>query len=113
MTFNMMGDSFSSLFLSLSLSLPLCVTRSTSCLCGCFYFLFFLLLHLSLPSVSLASSSVGPGGQVVHVETSEVVLRGDPLTGFGVQLQGGVFATETLSAPPVVRFIEPDSPAER
>ena len=73
----------------------------------------FFLLPLSLPSVSLASSSVGPGGQVVHVETSEVVLRGDPLTGFGVQLQGGVFATETLSAPPVVRFIEPDSPAER
>ncbi|CAL1605633.1 unnamed protein product [Knipowitschia caucasica] len=64
-------------------------------------------------SLSLASSSVGPGGQVFHVETSEVVLRGDPLTGFGIQLQGGVFATEALSAPPVVRFIEPDSPAER
>uniref|UniRef100_A0A4W5QHX5 Glutamate receptor interacting protein 2a n=1 Tax=Hucho hucho TaxID=62062 RepID=A0A4W5QHX5_9TELE len=64
-------------------------------------------------SLSLASSSVGPGGQVVHVETSEVVLRGDPLTGFGVQLQGGVFATETLSVPAVIRFIEPDSPAER
>ncbi|TMS16028.1 Glutamate receptor-interacting protein 2 [Larimichthys crocea] len=64
-------------------------------------------------SLSLASSSVGPGGQVFHVETSEVVLRGDPLTGFGIQLQGGVFATETLSAPPVIRFIEPDSSAER
>ncbi|XP_074500136.1 glutamate receptor-interacting protein 2-like isoform X4 [Sebastes fasciatus] len=64
-------------------------------------------------SLSLASSSVGPGGQVFHVETSEVFLRGDPLTGFGIQLQGGVFATETLSAPPVIRFIEPDSPAER
>ncbi|XP_013872065.1 glutamate receptor-interacting protein 2 isoform X2 [Austrofundulus limnaeus] len=64
-------------------------------------------------SLSLSSSSVGPGGQVFHVETSEVVLRGDPLTGFGIQLQGGVFATETLSAPPVIRFIEPDSPAER
>ncbi|CAB1329274.1 unnamed protein product [Coregonus sp. 'balchen'] len=63
-------------------------------------------------SLSLTSSSVGPGGQVVHVETSEVILRGDPLLGFGVQLQGGVFATETLSAPPVIRFIEPDSPAE-
>lgn len=63
--------------------------------------------------MSLASSSVGPGGKVVHVETSDVVLRGDPLLGFGVQLQGGVFATETLSAPPVIRFIEPDSPAER
>lgn len=70
----------------------------------------------SLPffaAVSLASSSVGPGGQVFHVETSEIILRGDPLTGFGIQLQGGVFATETLSAPPVIRFIEPDSPAER
>uniref|UniRef100_A0A8C2WUX6 Glutamate receptor interacting protein 2 n=1 Tax=Cyclopterus lumpus TaxID=8103 RepID=A0A8C2WUX6_CYCLU len=64
-------------------------------------------------SLSLASSSVGPGGQVVHVETSEVVLMGDPLNGFGVQLQGGIFATETLSAPPLIRFIEPDSSAER
>ncbi|XP_077368968.1 glutamate receptor-interacting protein 2-like isoform X3 [Festucalex cinctus] len=64
-------------------------------------------------SLSLASSSVGPGGQVFHVEVSEVILRGDPLTGFGIQLQGGVFATETLSAPPIIRFIEPDSPAER
>uniref|UniRef100_A0A3Q2CX84 Glutamate receptor interacting protein 2a n=1 Tax=Cyprinodon variegatus TaxID=28743 RepID=A0A3Q2CX84_CYPVA len=64
-------------------------------------------------SLSLTSSSVGPGGQIFHVETSEILLRGDPLTGFGIQLQGGVFATETLSAPPVIRFIEPDSPAER
>ncbi|XP_077384652.1 glutamate receptor-interacting protein 2 isoform X5 [Festucalex cinctus] len=64
-------------------------------------------------SLSLSSSSVGPGGQVVHVETSEVVLTGDPLNGFGVQLQGGIFATETLSAPPLIRFIEPDSSAER
>ncbi|CAL8337702.1 unnamed protein product [Lota lota] len=64
-------------------------------------------------SLSLASSSVGPGGHVVHVETGEVVLMGDPLNGFGVQLQGGIFATETLSAPPLIRFIEPDSPAER
>ncbi|CAK6970400.1 glutamate receptor-interacting protein 2 [Scomber scombrus] len=64
-------------------------------------------------SLSLASSSVGPGGQVVHVETSEVTLTGDPLNGFGVQLQGGIFATETLSAPPLIRFIEPDSSAER
>lgn len=69
--------------------------------------------HMCVCLVSLASSSVGPGGQVVHVETSEVVLSGDPLNGFGVQLQGGIFATETLSAPPLIRFIEPDSPAER
>ncbi|XP_005387124.1 PREDICTED: glutamate receptor-interacting protein 2 isoform X3 [Chinchilla lanigera] len=64
-------------------------------------------------SLSLASSMVGPGGQIVHVETTEVVLCGDPLGGFGLQLQGGIFATETLSSPPLVRFIEPDSPAER
>ncbi|XP_045390687.1 glutamate receptor-interacting protein 2 [Lemur catta] len=64
-------------------------------------------------SLSLTSSTVGPGGQVVHSETTEVVLSGDPLGGFGLQLQGGIFATETLSSPPLVRFIEPDSPAER
>ncbi|GAB1291082.1 Glutamate receptor-interacting protein 2 [Apodemus speciosus] len=63
--------------------------------------------------LSLASSTVGPGGQIVHTETTEVVLCGDPLSGFGLQLQGGIFATETLSSPPLVRFIEPDSPAER
>uniref|UniRef100_A0A4W4HDY7 PDZ domain-containing protein n=1 Tax=Electrophorus electricus TaxID=8005 RepID=A0A4W4HDY7_ELEEL len=64
-------------------------------------------------SSSLASSSVGPGGQIVHTDSSEVTLRGDPLNGFGVQLQGGIFATETLSTPPVIRFIEPDSSAEK
>uniref|UniRef100_A0A6Q2X0R4 PDZ domain-containing protein n=1 Tax=Esox lucius TaxID=8010 RepID=A0A6Q2X0R4_ESOLU len=64
-------------------------------------------------SLSLASSTVGPGGQIVHTESSEVTLSGDPLNGFGVQLQGGIFATETLSAPPLIRFIEPDSSAER
>ncbi|KAI5610482.1 glutamate receptor interacting protein 2 isoform X1 [Silurus asotus] len=63
-------------------------------------------------SLSL-SSTVGVGGQVVHIENNEVVLRGDPLTGFGLQLQGGVFATEPLSAPACIRFIDPDSPAER
>ncbi|KAJ7316937.1 hypothetical protein JRQ81_003099, partial [Phrynocephalus forsythii] len=66
-----------------------------------------------LISVSLSSSTVGPGGQIVHTETTEVILRGDPLNGFGLQLQGGIFATETLSSPPLIRFIEPDSPAER
>ncbi|XP_048879824.1 glutamate receptor-interacting protein 2 isoform X4 [Brienomyrus brachyistius] len=64
-------------------------------------------------SLSLASSTVGPGGQIVHTEISEITLHGDPLNGFGVQLQGGIFATETLSAPPLIRFIEPDSSAER
>ncbi|XP_029457243.1 LOW QUALITY PROTEIN: glutamate receptor-interacting protein 2 [Rhinatrema bivittatum] len=64
-------------------------------------------------TLSLASSTVGPGGQIIHTEIAEVVLRGDPLNGFGLQLQGGIFATETLSSPPLIRFIEPDSPAER
>ncbi|MBN3283493.1 GRIP2 protein, partial [Polyodon spathula] len=64
-------------------------------------------------SLSLASSTVGPGGQIIHTETGEVILRGDPLNGFGIQLQGGIFATETLSSPPLLRFIEPDSSAER
>uniref|UniRef100_A0A671KT80 Glutamate receptor-interacting protein 2-like n=1 Tax=Sinocyclocheilus anshuiensis TaxID=1608454 RepID=A0A671KT80_9TELE len=68
---------------------------------------------LTVTYMSLATSTVGAGGQVVHIETSEVLLRGDPLSGFGLQLQGGVFATEPLSAPACVRFIEPDTPAER
>ncbi|XP_012575907.1 PREDICTED: glutamate receptor-interacting protein 1 isoform X7 [Condylura cristata] len=63
--------------------------------------------------VSLASSTVGLAGQVVHTETTEVVLAADPVTGFGIQLQGSVFATETLSSPPLISYIEADSPAER
>ncbi|XP_043565575.1 glutamate receptor-interacting protein 1 isoform X7 [Chiloscyllium plagiosum] len=64
-------------------------------------------------SLSLASSTVGLAGQIVHTETAEVVLTSDPIVGFGIQLQGGVFATETLSSPPLIAYIEPDSPAER
>uniref|UniRef100_A0A8C9VGX1 Glutamate receptor interacting protein 2a n=1 Tax=Scleropages formosus TaxID=113540 RepID=A0A8C9VGX1_SCLFO len=64
-------------------------------------------------SLSLASSTVAPGGQIVHVETCEVTLLGDPLNGFGLYLQGGVFTTETLCAPPIIRSITPGSPAER
>ncbi|XP_056878818.1 glutamate receptor-interacting protein 1 isoform X2 [Takifugu flavidus] len=62
---------------------------------------------------SLASSTVGLAGQVVHTETTEVMLLGDGIMGFGLQLQGGVFATETLSSPPLIAYIDPDSPAER
>lgn len=65
------------------------------------------------PLVSLASSTVGLAGQVVHTETTEVTLLGDGIMGFGLQLQGGVFATETLSSPPLIAYIDPDSPAER
>ncbi|KAL6057951.1 hypothetical protein STEG23_015819 [Scotinomys teguina] len=64
-------------------------------------------------SLSLASSTVGLAGQVVHTETTEVVLTADPVTGFGIQLQGSVFTTETLSSPPLISYIEADSPAER
>ncbi|XP_010180070.1 PREDICTED: glutamate receptor-interacting protein 1 [Mesitornis unicolor] len=64
-------------------------------------------------SLSLASSTVALAGQVVHTETTEVVLTADPIVGFGIQLQGSVFATETLSSPPLISYIEPDSPAER
>ncbi|XP_019753198.1 glutamate receptor-interacting protein 1 isoform X3 [Hippocampus comes] len=64
-------------------------------------------------SLSLASSTVGLAGQVVHTETTEVTLLGDGIAGFGLQLQGGVFATETLSSPPLIAYIDPDSPAER
>lgn len=71
-----------------------------------------ILVHVA-PLVSLASSTVGLAGQVVHTETTEVVLTADPVTGFGIQLQGSVFATETLSSPPLISYIEADSPAER
>ncbi|KAM6437884.1 glutamate receptor-interacting protein 1 isoform 17-T17 [Liasis olivaceus] len=64
-------------------------------------------------SLSLASSTVGLAGQVVHTETTEVVLTADPIVGFGIQLQGSVFATETLSSPPLISYIEADSPAEK
>ncbi|XP_064175362.1 glutamate receptor-interacting protein 1-like isoform X6 [Anguilla rostrata] len=64
-------------------------------------------------SLSLASSTLGLTGQVVHTETTEVMLISDSIMGFGIQLQGGVFATETLSSPPLIAYMDPDSPAER
>ncbi|XP_075065581.1 glutamate receptor-interacting protein 1 isoform X15 [Mixophyes fleayi] len=64
-------------------------------------------------SLSLASSTVGLAGQVVHTESTEVVLTADPIIGFGIQLQGSVFATETLSSPPLISYVDVDSPAER
>ncbi|XP_041444554.1 glutamate receptor-interacting protein 1 isoform X8 [Xenopus laevis] len=64
-------------------------------------------------SLSLASSTVGLAGQIVHTESTEVVLTADPVVGFGIQLQGSVFATETLSSPPLISYIDVDSPAER
>ncbi|XP_064198418.1 glutamate receptor-interacting protein 1-like isoform X2 [Anguilla rostrata] len=63
--------------------------------------------------LSLASSTLGLSGQVVHTETTQVTLVSDSIMGFGIQLQGGVFATETLSNPPLIAYMDPDSPAER
>ncbi|XP_030072277.1 LOW QUALITY PROTEIN: glutamate receptor-interacting protein 1 [Microcaecilia unicolor] len=64
-------------------------------------------------SLSLASTAMGLAGQIVHMENTEVVLTADPILGFGIQLQGSVFATETMSSPPLISYIDPDSPAER
>uniref|UniRef100_A0A671QZW4 Glutamate receptor-interacting protein 1-like n=1 Tax=Sinocyclocheilus anshuiensis TaxID=1608454 RepID=A0A671QZW4_9TELE len=61
----------------------------------------------------LLKDTVGLAGQVVHTETTEVTLISNSIMGFGIQLQGGVFATETLSSPPLIAYIDPDSPAER
>ncbi|OCT87494.1 hypothetical protein XELAEV_18021188mg [Xenopus laevis] len=72
-----------------------------------------LLLFVLVFAVSLASSTVGLAGQIVHTESTEVVLTADPVVGFGIQLQGSVFATETLSSPPLISYIDVDSPAER
>ncbi|KAJ8261651.1 hypothetical protein GJAV_G00156730, partial [Gymnothorax javanicus] len=63
--------------------------------------------------LSLASSTLGLSGQVVHTETTRVTLVCDSIMGFGIQLQGGVFATETLSSPALIAYMDPDSPAER
>lgn len=79
----------------------------------CCPFLNIIASGLKCSAVSLASSTVGLAGQVVHTETTEVVLTADPIVGFGIQLQGSVFATETLSSPPLISYIEADSPAER
>ncbi|XP_043943995.1 glutamate receptor-interacting protein 1 [Protopterus annectens] len=64
-------------------------------------------------TLSLTSSTVGLSGHVVHPETTQLTLTADPLTGFGIQLQGSVFTTESLSSPPLISYIEPNSPAER
>lgn len=73
-------------------------------------------------SVSLASVDLRGGNQVVHAESVEIcLLSADdncPIGStasqyFGIQLQGGVFATEVLTSPPAIAYIEHDSAAER
>uniref|UniRef100_UPI00358E435D glutamate receptor-interacting protein 2-like n=1 Tax=Myxine glutinosa TaxID=7769 RepID=UPI00358E435D len=65
-------------------------------------------------SLSLSSSTIGLGGQVVHPETIELALRTTSHhPTFGLSLQGSDFPNEVLTFPPVIAFLEPDSPAER
>lgn len=73
-------------------------------------------------AISLASVDLRSGNQVVHAESVEIcLLSADdncPIGStagqyFGIQLQGGVFATEVLTSPPAIAYIEHDSAAER
>ena len=74
--------------------------------------------------MSLASTDYLSNNQVVHTEVVEIqlltiedgcdlVTSGTVLPNFGIQLQGGVFATEMLTSPPLIGYIEPGRPAER
>ncbi|XP_035677614.1 glutamate receptor-interacting protein 1-like isoform X6 [Branchiostoma floridae] len=65
-----------------------------------------------LNSSAMSVSSSHAPQQVVRVEIAEVQVHPDP-SGLGFSLQGGVFATETLTSPPVIGFIDPDGPADR
>uniref|UniRef100_A0A8C4N2U2 Glutamate receptor interacting protein 2 n=1 Tax=Eptatretus burgeri TaxID=7764 RepID=A0A8C4N2U2_EPTBU len=70
--------------------------------------------HEFRSSLSLSSSTIGLGGQVVHPETIELSLRTTSYhPTFGLSLQGSDFPSEVLSFSPVIAFLEPDSPAER
>ncbi|XP_066283945.1 glutamate receptor-interacting protein 1-like isoform X3 [Branchiostoma lanceolatum] len=65
-----------------------------------------------LNSSAMSVSSSHAPQQVVRGEIVEVQVHPDP-SGLGFSLQGGVFATETLTSPPVIGFIDPDGPADR
>ena len=72
--------------------------------------------------MSLVSTDYFSGNQVVHTEMLDVrlltqddgcdlVTSASSLPNFGIQLQGGVFATEMLN--PIISFVEPDRAADR
>ncbi|XP_077996877.1 glutamate receptor-interacting protein 1-like [Glandiceps talaboti] len=68
---------------------------------------------------SNASVTSGPSfngmlasNQVCRTEMTKVVLE-SIIRDFGISLQGGVFATEILSSPPIIEFLEPGGSAER
>lgn len=73
-------------------------------------------------AISLASVDFLSGNQVVHTETFDVCLLsadnncppGSTASQyFGIQLQGGIFATEVLTSPPTIAYIDNDSAAEK
>uniref|UniRef100_UPI00358E3A2D glutamate receptor-interacting protein 1-like n=1 Tax=Myxine glutinosa TaxID=7769 RepID=UPI00358E3A2D len=64
-------------------------------------------------SISTASSSLGLGGQVVRTENVVVELQGGFSGGLGIQIQGGLFPSETLASPPIITCVESKSEAER
>ncbi|XP_070557993.1 glutamate receptor-interacting protein 1-like isoform X2 [Ptychodera flava] len=63
-------------------------------------------------SVTSSVNGLMASGQVCRTETTEVVLE-STVRDFGISLQGGVFATEILSSPPIISFLEPGGAAER
>ena len=72
--------------------------------------------------VSLASVDFFNGNQVVRTDTFDLCLLaadnncppGSTASQyFGIQLQGGIFATEVLTSPPAIAFIDNDSAAEK
>nr|XP_039249981.1 glutamate receptor-interacting protein 1-like [Styela clava] len=76
----------------------------------------------SASAMSLASVDYLSGNQVVRSENLEICLLAadnncppGSLSAmyFGIQLQGGVFATEVFTSSPAIAFIESDSAAER
>ena len=72
--------------------------------------------------MSLVSTDYFGGNQVVHAEIFEIrlltvddncdlVTSTSALPNFGIQLQGGVFATEIMN--PIISFVEPERAADR
>lgn len=61
---------------------------------------------------SLASVSKSACTSVGRADRTELILSADH-KGFGFMLQGPAFASEVLSVPPIISFIDHGGPAER
>ena len=60
--------------------------------------------------------SCGGNAQVFHVDTTEVTLIGDQQYGFGFTLDfppSSYHVSSVFFEPPIITYIEPNSPAER